>query len=184
MSGTERLVTAEEFEQMPEDDLDRHELVEGRLVPMSPPNIEHGRLVAQVTALLYQHLKRHAVGFVVCEAGFKLATNPDTVRGPDVAFIRQDRMPPASTRRGFAAMAPDAVFEVLSPEDRPGEVRAKIAEYLDRGVRVVVVVDPDDKTVIMHRPGAQPVIVRDDSDVVDLVDTIPGFNCRVSDIFE
>jgi Uma2 family endonuclease len=184
MSGTERLVTAEEFERMPEDDLDRYELVEGRLIRMSPPNIEHGRLVAQITALLYQHLKRYAVGFVVCDAGFKLAANPDTVRGPDIAFIRQDRMPPTSKRRGFPVMAPDAVFEVLSPEDRPGEVRAKIAEYLGRGVRLVVVVDPEEKTVVIHRVAAQPVTLRDDDDVLDVADVIPRFTCRVHDIFE
>jgi Uma2 family endonuclease len=81
-------------------------------------------------------------------------------------------------------MAPDVVFEVLSPEDRPGEVRTKIAEYLVRGVELVVVVDPADKTVIVHRSGTQPVILRDATDVLDLADAIPGFTCLVSDIFE
>ena len=81
-------------------------------------------------------------------------------------------------------MAPDVVLEVLSPEDGPVEVRTKIAEYLGRGVELVVVVDPADKAVVVHRSGTQPVILRDATDVLDLADAIPGFTCRVSEIFE
>jgi Uma2 family endonuclease len=134
--------------------------------------------------LLKSHLEKRPEGVAVVEAGFTLARNPDTVRGPDVAFIRQDRMPPPSRRRGFPAMAPDAVFEVLSPDDRPGELRKKIAQYLSSGVGLVTVVDPDDQTVVVHRSSAQPVTLRDGNDVVDFGDVIPGFTCRVSDIFE
>jgi Uma2 family endonuclease len=182
MPRTERLVTVEEFERMPSSE--RYELVEGRLVPMSPVNVEHGRIVLQVGHLLKTHLKNRPEGVAVVEAGFTLARNPDTVRGPDVAFIRSDRMPPPSRRRGFPAMAPDAVFEVLSPDDRPGEIRQKIAEYLGSGVGLVVVVDPDDRIVVVHRTRTRPVTLRDGSDVVDLGDAIPGFACRVSEIFE
>src|SRR5262245_28456893 len=121
MPGIERLITAEEFERMPSDE--RYELVEGRLVPMSPVNVEHGSIVMQVGYLLKHFLKSHPIGTVVSESGFTLARNPDTVRGPDIAFIRSDRMPPPQARkRGFPAMAPDAVVEVLSPDDRLGEV--------------------------------------------------------------
>ena len=183
MSGTERLVTAEEFERMPEDDRYRYELVEGRLVRMSPPSFDHGRIAGQVVYLLKTHLKRRPTGVAVCDTGFTLASNPDTVRGPDVAFVRQDRVPTSGTR-GFPKIAPDAVFEVLSPDDRPGETRRKIVEYLDRGVRLVVVVDPDDKTVVAYRPGTQPLTLHEGSDVLDMADVIAGFTCRVSDIFE
>ncbi len=161
----------------------RNELVEGRLVPMSPVNADHARLVAQVTYLLKAHLKSRPAGIAVVEMGFTLTSNPDTVRGPDVAFVRQERAPAQGTR-GFPRIAPDAVFEVLSPDDRPGEVRAKIAEYLASGVLLAVVVDPDDRSVVLHRPGAQSVTRRDGGDVLDLADAIPGFTCRVSDIFE
>jgi Uma2 family endonuclease len=183
MSATERLVTAEEFERMPESTRYRYELVEGRLVRMSPPNFDHGRLVLRLAYLLEAHLKNRPEGVAVVETGFTLASNPDTVRGPDVSFVRKDRVPAPGTR-GFPRMAPDLVFEVLSPADRPGEVRRKIAEYLGRGVELVVVVDPADKTVIVHRSGTQPVIFRDATDVLDLADAIPGFTCRLTEIFE
>jgi Uma2 family endonuclease len=181
MPGAERLVTAEEFERMPSSE--RYELVEGRLVPMSPVNFAHGRAVVQLAYLLTAHLKKQPSGVAVVESGFTLATDPDTVRGPDVAFLRQERAPAPKTR-GFPKIAPDAVFEVLSPEDRPGEVRKKIAEYLESGVGLVVIVDPDERTVIIHRSGTQPVTLRDASSVADLGDAIPGFTCRVGEMFE
>jgi Uma2 family endonuclease len=179
MPGTERLITAEEFERMPSDE--RYELVEGRLVPMSPVNVEHGRIVLQLGYLLKAHLKNRPEGLAVVEAGFTLARNPDTVRGPDIAFLR--RVPPPGTR-GFPTMAADAVFEVLSPDDRPGEVRPTIAEYLRSGVRLVVVVDPRHQTVVVHGSGTQPVTLREDTELLDMGDAIPGFTCRVGEIFE
>jgi Uma2 family endonuclease len=183
MPGTNRLVTAEELERMPEDDRYRYELVEGRLVRMSQPNADHGRIVGQITYLLKAHLKNRPSGIVVVETGFTLATDPDTVRGPDVSFLRKERAPAPGTR-GFPKIAPDAVFEVLSPDDRPAEARAKIAQYLGSGVRLVVVVDPDDRTLVVHRSGTQPVTLRDDSDVLDVADAIPGFTCRAGEIWE
>jgi Uma2 family endonuclease len=183
MPGTERLVTAEEFARFPSDDRYRYELVEGRVVRMSPPNADHGRLVAQITYLLKAHLKNHPAGMAFVETGFTLATNPDTVRGPDVSFLRRGSAPAPGTR-GFPRTAPDAVFEVLSPDDRPGEIRKKIAQYLGRGVQLVVVVDPHDRTVTLHRPDAQIVRLREGSDVLDMADVIPDFTCCVSDIFE
>jgi Uma2 family endonuclease len=91
---------------------------------------------------------------------------------------------PAPGTRGFPRIAPDAVFDVLSPDDRPRGIRKKIADYLGRGVRLVVVVDPDDKTLVVYRPGTQPVTLRDGSQVLAIGDVIPGFSCRLSDIFE
>jgi Uma2 family endonuclease len=181
MSGAERLITAEEFERMPSSE--RYELVEGRLVPMSPVNADHGRVVAQIAYLLKAHLKNRPVGIAVVETGFTLASDPDTVRGPDLAFLCHDRAPAPGTR-GFPRIAPDAVFEVLSPDDRQSEVRTKIGQYLASGVRVAVVVDPGDRSVVVHRPRAPRVMLRANSDVLDLADAIPGFSCRVSDIFE
>jgi Uma2 family endonuclease len=181
MAGTERLMTAEEFERMPSSE--RYELVEGRLVPMSPVNVDHGKVVAQIAYLLKAHLKNRPTGIAVVETGFTLSSDPDTVRGPDVSFLRHERAP-ASGSPGFPKIAPDAVFEVLSPDDRLGDIRAKIAEYLGSGVRVIVVVNPRNRTVVVHRPGTQPVTLRDGSEALELADPIPGFTCRVSDIFE
>jgi Uma2 family endonuclease len=131
---------------------------------------------------LKQYLVREPVGQVVTEVGFKLASQPDTLRGPDVAFVRRDRFPsPAS--RGFFEGHPDVAIEVCSPDDRPSEMREKVWEYLSAGTSVVVVVEPDDRTVTCHRPQTLSVTLTPD-DRLDLGDVIPGFTCPVSQIFE
>jgi Uma2 family endonuclease len=79
---------------------------------------------------------------------------------------------------------PDLVVEVLSPDDRPGEVRAKTEEYLARGVLLVVVVDPNEESVATFRPNGPQVVLRQENDLLDLNDVIPGFSCRLREIFE
>src|SRR5207245_800698 len=80
------------------------------------------------------HVRAAALGRVYAEAGFKLASDPDTVRGPDIAFISRGRLPDPEPA-GFPDLAPDLVVEVLSPGDRPGEVLAKVADWLSAGRR-------------------------------------------------
>jgi len=180
MSSATPLVTVEELERQPLDY--RYELVRGRIIRMSPVGWQHGRVVAQLLFLLKQYLVREPVGQVVTEVGFKLASQPDTLRGPDVAFVRRDRFPsPASP--GFFRGHPDVAIEVRSPDERPSEVREKVAEYLSAGASVVVVVEPDDRTVTCHRPRSQSVTLTS-GDRLDLGDVIPGFTCQVSEIFE
>ena len=142
MSENTQLVTAEELARLPDDGY-RYELVEGRLVRMSPVNFDHGRIVMRIGFLLSSHLKQHPVGVVGAEIGFKLAANPDTVRGPDIAFVRSERVPSPTGRRGFFKGPPDVAIEVLSPDDRTSEVHAKTEEYLAKGVLLVLVVDPE-----------------------------------------
>src|SRR5678816_2505157 len=117
MSKITRLVTAGELERLPDDGY-RYELVEGRLVRMSPVTFDHGRIVLRLGFLLSRHLEERPVGVIGTDIGFKLASNPDTVRGPDIAFVRSERVPARGTP-GFLKQSPDAVIEVLSPDDRP-----------------------------------------------------------------
>ena len=99
MSKSAPLVTADELERFPDDDY-RYELVEGRVIRMSPVGFEHGRIVPRLTALLHRHVEEHHLGAIVNEVGFKLASNPDTVRAPDIAFLRLNRIPRPDPR-GF-----------------------------------------------------------------------------------
>jgi Uma2 family endonuclease len=181
MSDATRLITAEELERFPDDD-HRYELVEGRIVRMSPTGCEHGRIVVTLVSLLMQHVRAGRYGQVVSEVGFKLRTNPDTVRGPDVAFVRRERLP-SKTLRGFWKGPPDLAVEVLSPDDRPSEMRVKVEEYLTSGALGVVVVDPAEETVTIHRRLSPSVTARADEEL-DLDDIIQGFRCPVRAIFE
>ena len=177
-----RLVTAEDLERFPDDDY-RYELVEGRVLRMSPVGWQHGRIVIHLATLLNRHVEDHNLGVVVTEVGFKLASNPDTVRAPDLAFVRQERIP-AVDLRGFWHGAPDLVVDVLSPDDRPSEVRGKIDEYLRYGVTVVIVVNPDDETVSVCRRLSPPLVLSGVDAVLEVGDLIPGFRCTLSHIFK
>lgn len=175
-----RLVTAAELEKLRHDD-SRYELVGGQLVRMSPVGFEHGRIVVRLVTLLDAHVRARRLGVIVTEVGFRLASGPDTVRAPDVAFVRQDRV--ASGRlRGFWHGAPDLAVEVLSPEERRDDLREKVEDYVRCGTPVVVVVDPDARTVAVHRQRLPPVVLGGDGAVLDLDDVLPGFRCTVGDL--
>jgi Uma2 family endonuclease len=176
------LITAEELERLPNDGY-RYELVRGRLVRMSLVNVQHAEIVAQLIFLLKQHVRDRSVGLIGADLGVKLETDPDTVRGPDVVFVRRERIP-ATQRRGFFVGAPDLAIEVLSPDDRPGEVGEKVDEYLDHGTVIMLVVNPDKRNATIYRRLAAPVTLDRVDDVLDLDEAVPGFHCTLGEIFE
>src|SRR5688572_25869429 len=89
---TTHLMTAEDLLNMPDDDL-RHELIKGKLLTMAPAKFEHGLVVGNLTIILGQYVKDNGLG-IICgaETGFKLESDPDTVRAPDIAFIPKGRV--------------------------------------------------------------------------------------------
>jgi Uma2 family endonuclease len=181
MPDSTPLVTAEQLERQPDDDF-RYELVEGRVIRMSPVGFQHGDIVIRFASLISQHARACNLGSVVTEVGFKLASNPDTVRAPDIAFLKRQRIP-CPVPRGFWQGAPDLAVEVLSPDDAPADIRAKVGEYLAHDVPVVVVVDPDAMTATTYRrQSLSQVLSR--HDLLDLDDAVAGFRCQVREIFE
>ena len=182
MRDTTAFVTAEELPAIVPRDDHRYELVAGRVIRLSPPGWQHGVVVVRLLALLDAHIRPHRLGAVVTEVGFKLRTNPDTVRGPDVAFVRQERIPTERVR-GYWSGAPDLAIEVLSPNDTSSDIDAKVSDYLSTGVSEVVVIDPEAETVTRRRPGQQPQVMRRGGGL-DLDPIVPGFRCAVNDILE
>ncbi|MBA3239898.1 MAG: Uma2 family endonuclease [Acidobacteria bacterium] len=183
MSTTTQLLTAEQLLDMPQEDTWRCELVEGVLIKMSPAGFEHGDIAVNVAAMLWQHVKTHKLGKVLAaETGFKLTSDPDTVLAPDAAFIRQEEFDRLGMTKKFWPGAPDLAAEVMSPDDsvRKSEEKARI--WLDHGARMVWVVNPKRRTVSVFRPGAETLVLRE-GDVLDGQDVVPGFNCRVDEIF-
>ena len=177
-----RLVTAEELEQMGEQDFG-FELVRGELVPVSPAGEEHGRLVMRLAARLATFVEAHGLGVVyAAETGFVLARNPDTVRGPDVSFVRRERFRQVGGRRGFVPGAPDLAVEVRSPDNTLAELAVKAADYLSGGARLVWIVDPRRQRVYVHRPGRK-VEALSLGDALDGGEVISGFRLPLSDLF-
>ena len=162
-------------------DIGRCELVRGELRTMIPPGFEHGRIAVNLTGPIASHVKTHGLGTVVAaETGFFLSRDPDTVRAPDVAFVRATR--PAGPPRGYYPGAPDLAVEVLSPDDRPGYVREKVAEWLEAGTLAVWVVDPGKRTVTVHEPGERAAVFSE-GELLSGGDLLPGFELAVHDVF-
>lgn len=114
-----------------------------------------------------------ALGRVYVESGFKLTSNPDTVRGPDVAFISRTRLPEPEPL-GYPAFAPDLVVEILSPGDRPGEVLGKVADWLSAGSRLVWVIDAERRLARVYRAdGTEDIVTADET--LHGEDVLPGF---------
>ena len=176
---TTHLITAEDLLKMP-DDGNRHELIKGELLTMPVPKLLHGFVTLNLSALLYSHVKANNLGLLVGESGFHLESGPDTVLGPDIAFIAYDRV--GTDKDCFFPGAPDLAVEVLSPSDRRGKVERKTALWLELGARAVWNVNPRKRTVeVSHADGSRWLLTEDD-ELVD--DTVPGFRVAVSKIFE
>ena len=157
------------------------ELVAGVLVVREPAGFTHGRIVMDLARRLADHVAADRLGQVyAAETGFTLARRPDTVRAPDIAFIAKERIPSPSPA-GFAELAPDLVVEVLSPDDRPGEVLAKVADWLRAGTRLVWVIDPARRLARVYRGDGSASSLGPD-DALDGEDVVPGFRCRLGAI--
>jgi Uma2 family endonuclease len=180
MTSPPGLLTADELLQLHIPDK-RVELVRGMLVVREPAGGRHGRIALNLALQLGNYVNAHRLGSVyAAETGFTLTRAPDTVRAPDVAFVRRERVPtPEPT--GFPDLAPDLVVEVLSPGDRPGEVLAKVGDWLSAGTRLVWVVDSDRRAARVYRRDGTEAIVAGDQ-VLDGEDVLPGFSCRLNTI--
>ena len=159
----------------------RTELVRGVLVVREPPGGRHGSVTMNLAMRIGNYVERTGGGQVfAAETGFTLSRGPDTVRAPDIAFVRRDRLPDPIPV-GFPDFAPDLVVEVLSPGDRAGEILAKVADWLSAGTRLVWVVDPERRLARVYRHEGSETIAPADG-ALDGEDVVPGFSCSLASI--
>ena len=172
MTTKPKLMTAEELLLLPDDGMQR-ELIRGVLTEDMPPGDEHGVLVARISWLFVSHCEENDYGEVRAgDSGFVLERNPDTVRGPDVAWVSPDRL--SAPVVGFAELAPDLVAEVKSPSNSNREMADREMMWLSHGTRMAVVADPVATTLTVYRP-EQPPQVLSKADTFDGDDVLPGF---------
>jgi Uma2 family endonuclease len=177
------LLTAEEFFQRPDPpDGSREELVRGEVVTMPAPGFRHGTIAMRVGYLIQRYLDEKEIGRVLAETGVRTENDPDSVRGPDVSFWSFDRVPREPEIVGYPEVAADLCVEVRSPSNTFKKLRDKAAEYLRAGVRMVWIVDPDDRSVTVYRQAGRGITISDDA-ILDGEDVLPGFVCPVSKFF-
>lgn len=175
-------VTAEALLRMPDDGF-RYELVGGILRKMLPTGKKHGEVTMKIAAPLAQHVAANGLGRVyAAETGFKLESNPDTVRAPDVAFLSREQADKIGDIEGFIPGAPDLAVEVVSPSDSFSEVEEKVFEWLDAGTRVVIIANPRKKTVTAYRSRAD-IHVLTENDALECKDVVPGWILAVKGLF-
>ena len=176
------LITAEEYAALPNEDGSRDELVRGVVTKMPLPKAPHGRIANIFAYRLTGYVEGHDLGLVFHEIGSQVGTDPDTILGPDVSFMSWERYETVEEDGGFWQGAPDLAVEVMSSNDRYTQVEAKVAQWVEAGARMVVLVDQRRRQVRVYRPRAETATLGAD-DTLDGADVIPGWALPVRDLF-
>lgn len=184
MTTKTKQVTAEELLLMPQDG-SRYELVKGELRKMSPAGNEHGYLAGEIFGELRSYVKANDLGRTyAAETGFTISSNPDTVRAPDAAFVKRERVEKVGRVAGYWPGAPDLAVEVVSPNDTYAQVTEKALAWLEAGTLMVLVLDPGEAryTVTVYR-SATDIRVLSEGDAIDGADVVPGWKLSVAELF-
>ena len=178
---TTRPMTADELYHMPDDGF-RCELVRGELRKMPFADLTHSETALTIGASLIMHARANRLGRAYgADTGFELAS--DHVRAPDAAFVRAERAREViRDAPGFFPGPPDFAVEVISFDDLYMDVVEKIDDWLAAGTLAVVVVNPRNRTVRIHRPQMDDVTLSED-DVLEIQDVVPGWRMPVATIF-
>jgi Uma2 family endonuclease len=180
-----RLLTAADLAALPSDLPSgpvKYELDDGRLVLMAPPAGEHGRLQHRVGRVLDKHAENLGLGEAFGEIGVILRRNPDRVVGPDAAFVVKRSLPVRMSPEGYFETIPELVVEIRSKNESPADVRGKAEEYLEAGVQIVWIIEPQSKAVTVFRPKERARVFKI-GDVLTAKGVIPGFKVPVVELF-
>jgi Uma2 family endonuclease len=178
-----KLLTAEEFAALPNEG-EAFELVLGEVVVVNRPFTSHGYFMAEIAGLLREFVKSSQLGRVVSgDAGVVTHRNPDSVRGPDVAYYSYARIPASTLPAGYWPASPELVVEIRSPGDRWKDTLQKVAEYLQADVLTVLVVDPELRHVNVYSADREQMTLTDQDQLL-LPDVLPGFEVPVKKLFE
>jgi Uma2 family endonuclease len=176
-----QLATAADLLKM--GDIGRCELILGELIMMSPAGAEHGVIAARICRFLGNFVDDNGLGVVFgAETGFRIDTNPDTVRAPDASFVRKSRLAGRITKKFFQG-PPDLAVEVVSPDDTRRQVSDKANMWLAKGTATVWIADPKTMTVTILRVGQKPLVLGHVK-IIEKEPLLPGFELLVGSIFK
>lgn len=164
----------------------RTELVRGRLVVREPTGGPHASLLFELSVIIGTHLRATdpSVGRVlVGDPGFWIERFPDTVRAPDLAFIRRERLPGGRVPDGFFEGVPDLAVEIRSPSDRAGDLHDKLAQWLNAGVTLIWVIDPKRRSAMQVDSSGTITLLRA-GDTLDGSPVLPGLRVALTALFE
>jgi Uma2 family endonuclease len=150
---------------------------------VNPTSYRAARVTARILRLLDTSAEAHGLGDVVGpDAGFVIFPDENTLVAPDVSFISRHHVPPAEDQVHFARLAPDVVVEVMFPTDRMTDVLRKINLYLEAGVTLAWLIDPQKRTANVFRQDESPITIHDDG-VLAGDEILPGFSLPLARLF-
>jgi Uma2 family endonuclease len=176
------LLTAESLAALPDDDF-QYELDGGELIRMAPAGEEHGRIEGDLYGLLFAEVRRLRLGQLYpSDTGFILSESPGTVRSPDIAFVRKERLPlPTRGPSGYILGPPDLAIEIQSTSQSPADLARKVEQYLAAGAQTVWVLRTARGLAQIHEAGAVVRTVRRNGFLE--AKALPGVRIALADIF-
>ncbi len=180
LASDQKIWTDAEFMALP--DGDRYELINGELITVGNSGMEHGNLGAFLAGAIEFHVRSRKLG-ATCDSSTAFTMKSGNRRSPDVSFVSRERLQGLKRLpKGYLQGAPDLAVEIISPSNTFEEIHNKIVEYFDNGSRLVWVVHPDEKSVLVyHQP--EPDRLLTTSDYLNGEDVIPDFSLPVAALF-
>ena len=181
VAAENKIWTDEEFMALPRDG--NYELVNGDLVDVGNSGMEHGVLGAFLAGTLLTYVRRDRLG-VICDSSTAFTLKNGNKRSPDVPFVAKERLKGLKRLpKGYFQGSPDLAVEILSPGNTVEEIHQKIVEYFENGTRLVWVIHPDERYVLVdHSP--EPDRLLRPQDNLDGEDVVSGFAIAVAELFE
>jgi Uma2 family endonuclease len=178
------LLTAAWLAETP-DGMFQRELDEGELILMAPAGGEHGLSEVRLTGLLFAEVERRKLGVLFSsDTGFLLQRNPDTVRCPDIGFVRKQRLPVRYAKEGgYVEGPPDLAVEIQSPSQSPADVEKKIRQYFAAGTHTVWLIHPRRRYARLYGPSGAVTDVDKDG-FLEAPEILPGVRIALQSIFE
>jgi Uma2 family endonuclease len=175
------VIEPEDLLKMP--DGDHYELIDGR-PKEKPMGAESDEINCTLNALLNTFVRQNRLGHVYgSQTGYRcFAGKPKLIRKPDTSFVAAGRLPNDKTPKGDIDIAPDLVVEVVSPNDTYEEVAVRIADFKTARVKLIWVVSPETKTVLIRRLDGTCAEVCQ-AGTLSGEDVLPGFTCAVAELF-
>lgn len=157
------------------------EIVNGKPEVKDMAGARHGGVTARLIGKLVSHVEDNFLGGVYTpDTTFMIGANE---RLPDIGFVSADRIPEDGEPENLWTIAPDLAVEVISPNDMWEKVSRKVANYFAAGVREVWLVSPEQQTITIHHSPTNTSILSADDELTS-EQLLPGFHCRVGEIFQ
>ncbi|KOR36160.1 MULTISPECIES: Uma2 family endonuclease [Planktothricoides] len=155
------------------------ELEAGKIIVMGPSDIISSEVSLEFARQLSNWVKPRRLGRVFDSAGGFILPNSD-LKAPDVSFVLRDRLP--RSVRYFGTLVPDLIVEVKSQSDRLAKLRQKIEIFLDQGVKIGILIDPDELTLTLYRPNQKPILLTN-GETLTIPELLPGWELQISELW-